>query len=123
MPRVVDADKLRERMYHEAFEKDSDLQRWDSGCWIRYKLFEQILADMSTLVTDDLISRSALYYRAAKLEAQALDHVGKLIERDGDEPSVDWRIWSAILNERTAFKHDVSDAVPAIYSEEELENA
>lgn len=45
MPRLVDVDKLRERMYHEAFEKDSDLQRWDSGCWIRYKLFEQVLEE------------------------------------------------------------------------------
>ena len=32
-------------MYHEAFEKDSDMQKWDSGCWIRYKLFENVLRD------------------------------------------------------------------------------
>ena len=30
-------------MYEEAFEKDSDMQKWDSGCWIRYKLFENCL--------------------------------------------------------------------------------
>lgn len=30
-------------MYHEAFEKDSDEQRWDSGCWIRYKMFERVV--------------------------------------------------------------------------------
>lgn len=59
---------------------------------------------------DDLISRRALYDKAATLEAQALDYVGKLIERDGEETSVEWRIWSAILIERTAFKHDVYDA-------------
>lgn len=58
----------------------------------------------------DLIDRQALYERAATLEAQALDYVGKLIERDGDETSTEWRIWSAILAERTAFKHDVYDA-------------
>lgn len=62
---------------------------------------------------DDLISRRALYERAATLEAQALDYVGKLIERDGEETSVEWRIWSAILTERTAFKHDVYDAPSA----------
>lgn len=28
---------------HEAFEKDSNEQRWDSGCWIRYKMFERIV--------------------------------------------------------------------------------
>lgn len=64
-------------------------------------------------MSEDLISRAALYERAATLEAQALDYVGKLIERDGDEPSTEWRIWSAILNERTAFKHDVCDAPSA----------
>ena len=57
-----------------------------------------------------LIDRQALYERAATLEAQALDYVGKLIEQDGDETSTKWRIWSAILAERTAFKHDVYDA-------------
>ena len=62
---------------------------------------------------DDLISRQALYDRAATLEAQALDYVGKLIERDGDEYSTEWKIWSAILAERTAFKHDVFDAPSA----------
>lgn len=64
-------------------------------------------------MSDDLISRRALYERAATLEAQALDYVGKLIERDGEETSVEWRIWSAILTERTAFKHDVYDAPSA----------
>lgn len=38
--RLIDADAFRERMYHEAFETDTDLQKWDSGCWIRYKMFE-----------------------------------------------------------------------------------
>ena len=38
----IDREKLRQNMYREAFEKDSDLQRWDSGCWIRYKLFENV---------------------------------------------------------------------------------
>ncbi len=61
-------------------------------------------------MSDDLISRRALYDKAATLEAQALDYVGKLIERDGEETIVEWRIWSAILTERTAFKHDVYDA-------------
>ena len=57
-----------------------------------------------------LIDADAMYERACSLEAQALDYVGKLIERDGDEVSEEWKIWSAILTERTAFKHDVFDA-------------
>ncbi|MBQ1576547.1 MAG: hypothetical protein IIZ83_06265 [Oscillospiraceae bacterium] len=39
--RLGDLDALRAKMYHEAFETDSDMQRWESGCWIRYKLFER----------------------------------------------------------------------------------
>ena len=41
--RLIDADALEENMYHEAFEKDTDLQRWDSGCWIRYRMFTDVL--------------------------------------------------------------------------------
>lgn len=37
---LIDMNKLRSEMYHEAFETDSKLQKWDSGCWIRYKMFE-----------------------------------------------------------------------------------
>lgn len=43
MQRYIDVDLLKYQMYHEAFEKDSDMQRWDSGCWIRYKMFENVI--------------------------------------------------------------------------------
>lgn len=46
---LIDADALRSEMYAEAFEKDSDMQRWDSGCWIRYKLFENVLDGQPTI--------------------------------------------------------------------------
>ena len=41
--KYIDADDFRTRMYEEAFEKDSQMQKWDSGCWIRYKLFENMI--------------------------------------------------------------------------------
>lgn len=41
--RLIDADALRKEMYHEAFETDSELQKWDSGCWIRWKMFENFI--------------------------------------------------------------------------------
>lgn len=47
--RLIDADKLRERMYHDAFEVDSDLQKWDAGCWIRYRMFENAIDDVPTI--------------------------------------------------------------------------
>ena len=43
--RLIDADELRKRMYHNAFEVDSDMQKWDGGCWIRYKVFENAIED------------------------------------------------------------------------------
>ena len=39
----ISRQALRQGMYHEAFEVDSDMQKWDGGCWIRYKLFEKII--------------------------------------------------------------------------------
>lgn len=38
---LIDRDELSDAMYHEAFETDSKMQKWDSGCWIRYKMFEK----------------------------------------------------------------------------------
>lgn len=39
--KMVNIEELSDMMYHEAFETDSDMQKWDGGCWIRYKLFEK----------------------------------------------------------------------------------
>lgn len=50
--RLIDANKLEAMMYHEAFETDSDMQKWDSGCWIRYKVFENC---MNRLLPDTII--------------------------------------------------------------------
>lgn len=49
MSRYIDADALMERMYHDAFETDTDMQKWDSGCWIRYKMFENAMDDAPTI--------------------------------------------------------------------------
>lgn len=43
MDDLISRQALRSEMYHEAFEKDSNEQRWDSGCWIRYKMFERVI--------------------------------------------------------------------------------
>ena len=47
--RAIDADDFGNRMYHEVFEKDTDMQKWDSGCWVRYKLFENVLREQPTI--------------------------------------------------------------------------
>ena len=43
MDDLISRQTMREAMYHEAMEKDSDEQRWDGGCWIRYKMFERVI--------------------------------------------------------------------------------
>ena len=48
--RLIDADALRQTMYHEAFETDSPMQKWDSGCWIRYKMFENMEESAPTII-------------------------------------------------------------------------
>ena len=47
--RPIDADALKDAMYTETMLKDTDMQRWDSGCWIRYKLFENVLKEQPTI--------------------------------------------------------------------------
>ena len=47
--RLIDADELKAYMYHEAFETDTDMQKWDSGCWIRYKMFENQIEKVPTV--------------------------------------------------------------------------
>lgn len=54
MPRYIDADALRKKMFHEAFEKDSQDQKWDSGCWIRYHMFENAV---DSIPTADVVER------------------------------------------------------------------
>lgn len=45
----INRQALKQAMYHEAFEVDSDMQKWDGGCWIRYKLFEKIVDIMPSV--------------------------------------------------------------------------
>ena len=54
-----------------------------------------------------LIDADALYKNTAELDAQAL-HMCEVTMYDED--LTEWRKWSAILKERSAFKHDVMDA-------------
>lgn len=51
--RLIDAKALEDAMYHEAFEVDSDMQKYDSGNWIRYKMFENAIRDAKTIVEAD----------------------------------------------------------------------
>ena len=63
--RLIDADALRQTMYHEAFETDSDMQKWDGGCWIRFKVFENAIESAPTITPD---MAQVLAYECGKAE-------------------------------------------------------
>lgn len=49
MSDLIDREALRAAMYEAAFETDSDEQKWDSGCWIRYKMFERVVDSLPSV--------------------------------------------------------------------------
>jgi hypothetical protein len=51
--KLVDGDLLDSKMYHAAFETDTNFQKWDSGCWIRYKLYENIRDEIPVVLAAD----------------------------------------------------------------------
>lgn len=61
-----------------------------------------------------LIDAEPLYNQTAEWEAQALAEIEKLnsvpLEEMDYFQKKEWYKWSAVLNERSAFKHDVADA-------------
>ena len=86
--RLIDADAIRENMYHEAFETDTNLQKWDGGCWIRYKLFENVIEHLPAA---DVIERNTLQHtQCVESVKNALDvperNVGKWEIIDEVEP-------------------------------------
>ena len=64
----------------------------------------------------DLIDRNKLYEKTAEWEAQALHMVEVTMH---DEDTSEWREWSIVLTERSAFKFDVADAPTVIEAEED----
>ena len=39
--KLVDINSLDSEMYRKSFETDDGRQRWNSGLWIRYKIWEE----------------------------------------------------------------------------------
>lgn len=78
----ISKEKLRHAMYHEAFETDTELQKWESGCWIRYRLFTDVL---DALPSADVVERNTLQHtQCVESVKNALDvperNVGKWID-------------------------------------------
>lgn len=51
--RLIDADELRRKMCYKCIDTDEETEKgrakWDSGLWIRYKVFEDTLTDAPTV--------------------------------------------------------------------------
>ena len=54
--RLIDADALKREMWRRCGETDIEIDKgrakWDSGLWIRYKVFEECIADAPTIETE-----------------------------------------------------------------------
>lgn len=49
MVRLIDADALDRAMYHKSFEVDDGRNVWNSGLWIRYKIYEEASREAPTI--------------------------------------------------------------------------
>lgn len=47
--KLIDAYALTRTMYLKSFDTDDGRQRWDSGLWIRYKIFEEARDEQPTV--------------------------------------------------------------------------
>ena len=60
MSDYIKREELEQKMYHEAFENDASydeinpMAKWNSGLWIRYKLFENVL---ESIPSADVVER------------------------------------------------------------------
>lgn len=74
---------IEQRMYHEAFENDASydeknpMAKWNSGLWIRYKLFENVLASIPSA---DVIEPKRGWWIPCSKEGLALT---ELMRREG----------------------------------------
>lgn len=95
MARYGDLDMLEECMYHEAFEKTSDMQRWDSGCWIRYKMFENVIKSIPT--ADVVECRRAMWMKSREsiIRPYMCSNCGCLFDVDTVMGKLSWRFCPA----------------------------
>ena len=48
--RIIDVDALDQAMYHKSFEVDDGRHVWNSGLWIRYKIYEEASREAPTVM-------------------------------------------------------------------------
>ena len=73
MDDLISRKALKDAMYHEAFEVDSELQKWDGGCWIRYKMFENVIDDVPSAQPEDWMERNKERILQAGMEGREIE--------------------------------------------------
>lgn len=65
---LISREALRRRMYHEAFETDNGMQKWDSGLWVRYKIFENVIEETPAVDFAEVVrcKDCKYFYKASK---------------------------------------------------------
>ena len=63
--RLIDADALDSAMYHKSFEVDDGRNIWNSGLWIRYRIYEEASREAPTV---DAVPVEYILKQIAKLE-------------------------------------------------------
>ena len=50
---LIDREEFHGQMYEASFIHDTDEQRWDSGNWIRYRLYERIMRNQPIIIESE----------------------------------------------------------------------
>lgn len=57
--RLIDADELRRKMCYKCIDTDEEMKKgrakWDSGLWIRYKVFEDTVTLAPTVEAEPVV--------------------------------------------------------------------
>ena len=66
--RLIDADALDREMYRKSFEVDDGRNVWNSGLWIRYKIYEEAVRDAPTIDAVPVIRcKDCVHFKQSKV--------------------------------------------------------
>lgn len=77
MTRLIETEKISDIMHKKSFETDDGRQKWHSGLWIRYKIFEEAVDETPTAdaVPVDFIKKEIEKMRNSENPAMRMNSV------------------------------------------------
>lgn len=74
MQKLIDAYELERAMYRKCIDTDEEIEKgrakWDSGLWIRYKVFEDAITLAPTVDAEPVVRCDDCIYRDGKTPGQ-----------------------------------------------------